>query len=99
MKSEDFAEVGHWKPINFLLRRSPGENGPAFSQGEAPACDEFFRDVTQAKHFRHPVKDGHVRFVVGDASHIHLRGVVQVAKLLGDQRVALHFVLRSRGTL
>ena len=25
LKSEDFAEVGHRKPVNFLLRRSPGD--------------------------------------------------------------------------
>jgi len=96
-KSEDFAKVGHRKPINFPFRRSPGGNGPALSEGEAPACDELFYYVTHAEHFRHLTKDGHEGFVHRDASYVHLRGVAQISKLLNNQRVALR--LRVKGHL
>ena len=34
------------------------------------------------------MKDGHVGFIRRDASHVHLRGVAQIAKLPDNQRVA-----------
>jgi len=48
LKFEDFAEVGHRKPVNFLLRRSPGGHGPALPHREAPAGDKFFGKVAHA---------------------------------------------------
>jgi hypothetical protein len=43
LKSEDFAEVGHRKPVNFLLRRSPGGHGPALTGKHPQATNSLVR--------------------------------------------------------